>query len=45
MDNFDDTFESFGDDDNEEELYDTVEQSHTATNYDPVTKEKVFHNL
>ena len=41
MDNFDDTYESFGDDDDdEEELYDTVEQTHATTNYDTVTKKR-----
>ena len=40
MDDFDDTFDSFGDDD-EEELYDIVEQRNAnRSNYDPVTKKK-----
>lgn len=37
MDNFDDSYDSFGDDD-EQELYDAVEQSNK--NYDEVTKKK-----
>ena len=39
MDDFDDTYDSFGDDD-EEELYDIVEQRDANRNYDPVTKKK-----
>ena len=39
MDDFDDTYDSFGDDD-EEELYDIVEQHDANINYDPVTKKK-----
>ena len=42
MDNFDDSYDSFGDDD-EEELYDIVEQHNTSgRNYDGVTKKKVI---
>ena len=39
IDDFDDSFDSFGDDD-EQELYDTVEQSNK--NYDAVTKKKAI---
>ena len=40
MDNFEDSYDSFGDED-EEEIYDTVEQNSTTTrNYDAVTKKK-----
>ena len=40
MDDFDDPYDSFGDDD-EEELYDSVEQNdHGNRTYDPVTKKK-----
>ena len=40
MDNFEDSYDSFGDED-EEELYDTVEQNATR-NFDAVTKKKTI---
>ena len=42
MDNFDDSFDSFGDDDEEEKLYDTVEQNDGNRSYDPLTKKKTI---
>ena len=39
MDNLDDSYDSFGDSE-EEELYDTVEKGSTNRNYDAVTKKK-----
>jgi len=43
MDNFDDSFDSFGDDE-EEELYDAIEkiENDGTKSYDPVTKKKTI---